>query len=565
MSNESTPKLRLLPAVIVLALQWGVTYYFQYFGSTNDEVVIGNAAAPLLGTILLIIWWLASGQVSWRDRFVGLALFLAAVVAIVATHLPADKGAFLLMDALPLLTLGIVVILYITQTLGLPFWRPLVGVYMVVVVGVFALMRIVTLGGDLSVETAWIWEQRGGGAAAGAEASGTATLPATITAGDWPAFRGPNRDGVVPGVTFGTDWAATPPKEIWRQPIGAGHSSVTIVGDYGFTQEQVGENERITCFSAKTGETVWTNSIKTRHDDTLGGVGPRATPTFANGKIYAQSTAGKFQCLDASTGKAIWTQELTTPESPKPPEYGFASSPLVVGNMVLQYASGAGRNDLAAFKADTGEEIWSAAKGTGGYSSPHLAEIAGVKQVLLWNSVGLQSIDPANGALIWEHEFRKKQYPRCVQPLLAGEGRIALGANMDFGTRLVTASNAGGAWEAKETWTNAKHQPYFNDNVGLKGAIYGFNGNRLCCIDLATGETKWQGKRCGGQVIALPDLDLILALTEKGEVLLVKAESSAYTEVASFKALTGKTWNHPVIANGHLFVRNSEEMACFKL
>lgn len=568
MSEETRGRLRLMPALVILAVQWCVSYYYQAYGSTNNDVVIGNIGTTLIGTILLIVWWLAASRASWRDKFAGLALFGVAVAVIVLTHLP--KGAFLLIKALPALTLGMVAILFVSQALKLPFWRALIMVYVVICVCVFGMMRIVTLGGDLSVDTAWIWEKGAMPstempADAYVEIHGTATLPAAVTAGDWPGFRGPNRDGRVEGVTFATDWEKSPPREVWRRPVGAGHSSMSVVGDYLFTQEQVGAVELVSCYSTKTGEPVWTNSLNTRHDDTLGGVGPRATPTYSNGKVYAQSTAGLLQCLDAATGSVVWTKEMTTPTAPDPPQYGFASSPLALGELVIQYASGAGRHDMVALNAMTGDEVWSAANGTGGYGSPHFAELAGVKQVLLLNSDGAQGYDPANGAKLWEHAWPKKQFPRCVQPILCPGDRLALGGNSDFGTRLISVANTGGAWDVKAEWTNAKHRPYFNDNVRVKDALYGFDGNRLCCVELAKGETTWQGDRCGGQVLALPDMELVLVLTEKGEVSLVKADPSAYTEVATFKAISGKTWNHPIIANGYLFVRNSTEMACFAL
>jgi outer membrane protein assembly factor BamB len=569
MSGETKSPLRLWPALVILAVQWSVSYYYQVYGATNIDVVIGNAATPLICTIALLLWWLLGSRAPWRDRFAGLAVFAVAIGVVLATHLPIDKGLFLLMRVLPALTLGLVAILLVTQLFSLPYQRSLALLYATGCVVFFGLLRVVDLGGDLTALTEWRWKAAPAAAeqavAAHADIKGTATLPAEVGPGDWTSFRGPNRDGHAAGISFSTDWAATPPKELWRRPVGAGHSSISVAGDYLFTQEQAGDVELVSCYSAKTGDAVWTVSVKTRHEDTMGGVGPRATPTYGRGKVYAQSTGGLFQCLDASNGELVWSKEMTTTEDPNPPQYGFASSPLMMGDVVVQYATGAGRSDMAAFKADTGEEVWSTAKGTGGYGSPHLVELAGAKQLMLWNSVGLQAFDPANGNKLWEHVFEKKQFPRCVQPIHAGEGRFVLGANMDFGTRMVTSTQGAGGWEVKENWTNDKHRPYFNDNVAHKGALYGFDGNRLCCLDLATGETKWQGDRCGGQVMALPAMDLVLVLTEKGAVSLVKTDPAAYTEVASFKAITGKTWNHPVIANGKLYVRNSEEMACFEL
>jgi outer membrane protein assembly factor BamB len=570
MSDETQTKsagARLWPALIIVAAQLTVSYGFTEFGSTNIHSVIGNIATPVIGLIALLLWWLFASRVAWRDKIAGVALFTVAVVLILTTQKNQYYGGILLSVALPILTSASVVAMLLTASLGWNRSRLAAAAVLILCTLGFLATRVVTVSSDFVTVTEWrlpLAKKSGGMALAKPGIEGSAVLPAAAAATDWPGFRGPGRDGRATGVSFSTDWN-TPPRQLWRRPIGPGHSALTIVGDYVFTQEQAGGDELVSCYSAKTGEAVWTNSVATKHDDTMGGEGPRATPTYANGKLYAQSAGGLLQCLDAATGKALWTAELTTPASPKPPMYGFASSPLVHGDLVIQYSSGAGRNDMFALNANTGAEVWSAAKNTGGYGSPHLATLDGVQQVLLLNSDGIQSYEPAQGAKIWEHVWPKKEFPRCVQPVLDDAGGIALGANTDFGTRLVRAKKGDTGWTVAEEWTNKKHRPYFNDNIGHKGYLYGFDGNRLCCVDLKTGEHKWQGPRCGGQVMVVVDMDMLLVLTEKGKVLLVKADPAEYAEVASFDALQGKTWNHPSIANGKLYVRNSDEAACYEL
>lgn len=562
------PRLRMWPAVIITTLQCGVSYYFKQFGSSQNESVLGNVIVPVASLLLLLLWWLFASRALWRDRLLGLVLFLAVAASIVLPQSNPFQGGILLSFALLVMTTGSAYAMAIAGLVrpGCERWAG--AAVLLLSAAVYACVRVDTVGSDFVAQTSWRWhparQAATGQAGLAPDIKGTATLPGAISVGDWPGFRGPNRDGQAVGVTFGTDWS-TPPKELWRRPAGAGHSSFVVLGDVFFTQEQAGAHEIVGCFNAATGAPIWTYGLPVRHDDTMGGVGPRATPAYANGKLYAQSAGGTLLCLDAATGALVWKQEMTTPENQGKPEYGYVSSPLVLGDLVIQYACGAGRSDLAAFNAATGAEVWSAAQKTGGYSSPHYAEIDGVKQVLHLNSAGLQGYVPKTGAKLWEHVWQKKQYPRCVQPLLAGGGLIALGATTDFGTRGVKVSKNGEAWDVSEAWNNRKHRPYFNDNVAHKGYIYGFDGNRLCCLNATTGEQQWQGERYGGQVLALPDMDLLLVLTEKGEVVLVKADPAAFTVVAQFKAIDGKTWNHPVIAHGKLFVRNSDEMACFAL
>lgn len=558
---------RVWPAAVILGTQLAVSYGFAQFGSTNLQSVAGNVVAPLVGAIAMGLWWLFGSRVPKSTALLLLALLIPVLATIVLTQKNNYYGGVLTAQALPVISGGALVCAALGCALSWSLVRAVGVAWLVGVTAYFAGQHVQGVGGDFVPITVWRWEQGVGEVVADAatDVKGTATLPATITAADWPGFRGPGRDGHATGVTFATDWNTTPPKELWRRPIGAGHSSVVVAGDYGFTQEQEGTREVVLCFELATGKTVWSSGLPVKHDDTMGGEGPRATPLYLGGKLYTQSAGGLLQCLDARTGAPVWKQEMLTAPTQSPPQYGFASSPLAVGDLIVQFASGAGRDDLAAFNALTGAEVWSAAKDTGGYSSPHLATVAGVPQVLMLQSQGIVSVDPTSGATLWEHAWKQKQFPRCTQPYVTEDGGIALGANTDFGTRRIDVAKTDAGWDVKEAWTNDAHRPYFNDNVGHKGYLYGFDGNRLCCVDLKTGETKWQGSRYGGQVMVVTDLDLLLVLTEKGKVALVKADPTAFAEVASIDAVKGKTWNHPTIAHGRLIVRNSAEMACYEL
>ena len=173
--------------------------------------------------------------------------------------------------------------------------------------------------------------------------------------------------------------------------------------------------------------------------------------------------------------------------------------------------------------------------------------------------------DPETGIPLWEHLWKIKTNPRCVQPLVVDGQHIVLGATGTAGSRLLRIQKKDASWDIKEEWTTKAFRPYFNDCVSHKGYIYGFDGDRFACIDLKTGERRWEGKRYSGQLLLFPDMDTILVLSEAGDVVLIQATPERFNEIARFKALTGKTWNHPVVAHGKLFVRNAEEAACFEL
>jgi outer membrane protein assembly factor BamB len=303
------------------------------------------------------------------------------------------------------------------------------------------------------------------------------------TGADWPGFRGPGRDGVVRGVRIRTDWAASPPVELWRRPIGPGWSSFAVRGDLLYTQVQRGEHEVVACYNATTGEPVWTHRDAARFWESNAGAGPRGTPTLSNGRVYTLGATGILNALDARNGAVAWSRKPASDTGSKLPDWGFASSPLVVDDVVIVATAGA----LVAYDAATGERRWLGPTGGWGYSSPHLVTIDGVAQVLLLNGTGAISVAPADGKVLWEHKWPGDG---IVQPALTADGDVLL---------------------------------------------------------------------------LLPDQDLLLVLSEKGELALVKAAPDQFTELARIPAIEGKTWNHPVLAGDVLLVRNDQEMAAFRL
>lgn len=561
----STPPLRVRTALVVVVVQWALIYGFARWGSTNVQNFIGLALVPLVSSLILVVWWLRTKSVPWKERLLGLALVATTLAGVVQVQ--PNQGIFMLAYALPVMLTGLVLLFAVTLTLSWPARRWAALLLIAVCTAHFGMQRVDSIGGNLYPIIAWRWspnaEERSAALTASA-AHGTAALPAALTAADWPGFRGAARDNRVLGVSFSTDWAATPPKEVWRHEIGPAWSSFAQVGNYLYTQEQRGEEEFVTCYDAGTGKEVWSNRVTARFEDAMG-LGPRATPTYDRGKLFAIGATGTFQCLDASNGQVLWTQDISTDGGKSFPLYGYASSPLVVGERVVLYACGAGKKTLSAFDIATGQEAWSAAADTRGYASPQLSILDGVPQILLPNNLGLQSFQPETGEELWTHDWPFGTYPRCTQPAVSDDGLVIVGTSGETGTRYIDVIKTDDTWVSKEAWTNNKFRPYFNDGVYHEGHFYGFDGNRMNCIDLATGEAKWQGERYGGQIIVIADMDLLLILGEKGKLVLVNATPDAFAEVTEFKALTGKTWNHPVIANGKLFVRNAEEMACFEL
>ncbi len=381
---------------------------------------------------------------------------------------------------------------------------------------------------------------------------------AAATSADWPGFRGPRRDGIVRGARIATDWSASPPVELWRRPIGPGWSSFAVRGDLVYTQEQRGDEEVVSCYKLSTGEPVWGHRDPARFWESNGGAGPRGTPTLHGGRVYALGATGILNALDGDSGAVLWSRNAATDTKTETPGWGFSSSPLIFEDVVIVAVEGT----LAAYDLATGAPRWTGPKGGGSYSSPHLSTIGGVRQVLLMSGSQTTSVAPADGTVLWKHKGLGGG--NIVQPALTADGDVLVGTMEGLG-RVAVAHGAQG-WTAQDRWTSNGLKPYFNDFVVHEGHAYGFDGRFLSAIDLADGKRKWKGGRYGyGQLVLLPEQDLLVVLSEEGELGLVKATPDQFTELGRVPAIKGKTWNHPVLVGDVLLVRNGEEMAAFRL
>ena len=363
---------------------------------------------------------------------------------------------------------------------------------------------------------------------------------------------------MVHGARIASDWSHSPPVALWRRAIGPGWSSLAVSGDRFYTQEQRGEDEVVACYNTATGQPVWTHRDGVRFFESNGGAGPRATPTLSNGRVYTFGATGILNALAAGDGAVVWSRNAAADTHTKVPDWGFASSPLVVGDLVIVAVAG----KLVAYDLATGDPRWFGQSDGVSYSSPQLLTIDGVAQILLMSASGASSVTPANGTRLWEHAWPGSA---IVQPALTPDGDVLI-THIERGTRRIAVAHGPGGWTVDERWTSNALKPYFNDFVVHKGHAFGFDGRILTSIDLKDGTRTWKGGRYGnGQLVLLPDQDLLLVLSEEGELALVGATPDQFTELARFPAIEGKTWNHPVLVGDVLLVRNGQEIAAFRL
>lgn len=571
------PRLRLWPAVVIIALQWLVVLVPAQVAPGTMFHFFGMFLGPIVGTTAILAWWLFGSRLPWRERWLGLLTFGAITGVGFACFHKSMGMSSLLIYTLPLVTTASIVWLIVTARLT---WRTRrVGLIVILAgaCGYSALIRFEGIDGSMGAAFHYRWQPTAEDlslASIGARArqveshaDGSAVENLVLQPGDWPCFRGPERDGRLKDVRIATDWKERPPREVWRQRIGPGWSSFAVVGDYLFTQEQRGEDELVVCYDAATGAERWIHTDRARFMETLGGAGPRATPTFHEGKIYALGATGILNCLDAATGRAQWSRDIVKDSGAAVPVWGFSASPLVAAGVVTVFAGSDDekKKSVLGYDAALGDQVWSAGDGKLSYCSTQLSHLYGVEQVVVATEKGASAFDPASGKVLWQHQW-PSDAQRVIQPAIVGDSDVLIGTGFGMGLRRVHISRQGDEWTTEEIWTTRAIKPYFNDLVVHGDYLYGFDSGLFTCVNLADGKLKWKVRGYGnGEVLLLADQDLLLVLSETGDVALIDAIPDRHNERGRFKAIEGKTWNHPVVAHGKLFVRNGEEAACFEL
>jgi outer membrane protein assembly factor BamB len=400
------------------------------------------------------------------------------------------------------------------------------------------------------------------------------------TEDDFPQFLGPRRSDRVENVKLARPWTDRQPQLVWRHKIGAGWSAFSVVGGHAITMEQRGDWEMVTCYSVKSGQLEWSHADKTRYERLEAGIGPRSTPTIDNEMVFALGALGHLICLDGDTGKCVWEKDLLK-EYDIPIEggkhedvvlWGRSNSPLIVGHRVIVPIGGPKGGklvSLAAFDKQTGALVWEGGDKQISYSSPAVATLAGAKQILIANEDTLAGHDVKTGKQLWEYPWpgRTNVNPNVSQAVPIPPNRVFISKGYGGGSMLLELDpNGDGTFKAREVWKNPRAmKTKFTNVFVLAGCAYGLSDGILECVDLSDGQRKWkQGTYGHGQILGVGDL--LLVLTEEGEVVLVEATPDSPNNVLGrFQAIEGMTWNNMALSGPYLLVRNAEEAACYKL
>ena len=569
-SPQGTSRVgRIWPILTLVGLFWGVT-----IGLTQLEMpmVVRFGSGLLLLLVLFVgflVWWFRVRGLSKGERLLGFVGLLGSWLIFGFLNHPSFNHVSTLMGGLPWAVTFTAIWMWLMRSADDRLRRRGLLIGFMVVFGAFTLLRWKGLDGAQQGEVAWRWtpsaeelflkERMEKAPAAGRELDAASEWVAGPE--DWVQFRGPDRKGIAPPTGL-ADWTNSPPQLVWKTRVGPAWSSMIVVGDRLVTQEQRGDYEAVVCYDADSGKEVWEAELPGRFEESLSGPGPRATPTFADGAIYAYGATGQFCRIDAATGEVSWSRDLLHEVGAQVPQWGLSVSPLFVDRGIYLFMGGPEDYGVARYDPSSGMDIWRRPAGKISYSSPQYVELGGVPQVIFLDEVSIKSFRGSN--ILWElpHDG---PFQAMLQPQQISETELLV--QSDFGVMLLDVVQEGDDWKVSKRWSSNRLKPGFNDFVVHERHIYGLDDGILCCLQVEDGKRVWKRGRYGhGQLLLVPEpLPRLVVLGEQGEVTQVAASPDGLQEFGSFQAIDGKCWNHPVIHKNRLYVRNGVEMACFDL
>jgi outer membrane protein assembly factor BamB len=386
------------------------------------------------------------------------------------------------------------------------------------------------------------------------------SLAVPLLAADWPQWRGPNRDGISAETGLLAAWPSGGPKVIWRiSGLGVGYSSFSIVNGRMYTQGQRGNQEFVLALDVKTGSKVW-ETPTSRNFENDRGSGPRGTPTFDNGKLYAMTGEGTVVCLDAATGKVLWQMDSVKKFGATIPHWGYSESPLIDGDRVIVMPGGRGAS-LVSLDKRTGELQWKTGDDYAGYSSAILADVNGSKQVIALSGLSAFGVQESTGELLWRYGKIANNVANIATPIYK-DGAVFLSSAYDTGCALLKLNPKG----MQEVYFNRDMMNHYSSSVLVDGTLYGYSNSNLVAMDFKTGKQLWKNRSVGKGSVTYADKRLY-ALGEDGMVGLIEASPAAYHEVSRFEYQKGSlpSWSPLVISDGRLFLRDQDNLTSYDI
>jgi outer membrane protein assembly factor BamB len=382
--------------------------------------------------------------------------------------------------------------------------------------------------------------------------------------GEWPQWRGPNRDGISTETGLLKQWPAGGPPLVWKaKGAGRGYSSMAISGGRLFTMGVRGDKEYLIAFDVATGEEVWATPHGAVYRDDRGD-GPRGTPTIDGNKGYALGANGDLSCFDTTTGRLLWTMNVLKKFGGSNINWGISESPLVLGEKVLINPGGPGASIVALNKKD-GSVIWKSQSEPAGYSSAINVEAGGVNQVVFFTSRRAVGLDVRDGKLLWQYERPANDVANVATPV-ARANRVFISSDYGVGGGLVEIKATDNGVRADEVYFTREMRNHHSTSVLVGDYLYGFSSSILTAMRFDTGEIAWRDRSVGKGSLVYADGNLY-CFSENGVVGLVEATPSGYREKGRFTIQQGSlpTWTHPVIAGGRLYIRDQDTIYAYDI
>jgi len=387
-------------------------------------------------------------------------------------------------------------------------------------------------------------------------------IASTAFAQDWPQWRGPNRDGKVAGFTAPQTWPKTLASK-WKVTVGQGDATPALVADKLYVFARQDADEVTLCLNAADGKEIWKDKYPAppfQGPDSRAHMGPRSSPTVADGKVLTLGVLGVLSCLDANTGKPLWRNDKYTAV----PRFHASMSPIIADGLAIAHLGGENNGALVAFDLTTGAEKWKWAVEGPHYASPALMTVDGAKSIVTLTAKSAVALSLADGKLLWQTPFAPQGMSyNAATPIIDGQTVIITGAGR--GTKALKIEKQGDTFSAKELWANPQLATQFNSPILKDGFLFGLsNTNNLYCIDAATGKTAWTNPdKSGAQGFgAIVDAGSVLfALPNNSELVAFKPDAKAYAEVAKIKVADSQTYTHPIVAGNRIFVKDQQSLA----
>ena len=400
-------------------------------------------------------------------------------------------------------------------------------------------------------------------------------LTISAYAADWPQWLGPNRNGISNETDL--HWPATGPEVRWRIPLGQGFSGISNADGRIFTMFAQGEDEYAICLDTETGSEIWRYRTGPYYQESQGGDGPRSTPTVDDSTVYILGATGRLSAHRAASGTLIWERDLSKEFNSEVPKWGFSTSPLVEGDLLLVEVGGTDRNFVidmvvdyepeataVALDKDTGETIWTALNEKMSYSSPIAFTAAGERQIAYFTAYSLTGLSPIDGKVLWRHPWKTRWDVSASTPIYIAPDRIFISTGDDSGGAVFEIEKNSDGLSAKQIWQNKKMKNHFGTSILYEGHLYGFDNSILKCLDAASGEEQWKTRGYAKGTLIIADGHLIV-LGEGGELGLIEATPTAFIEKTKVQILNGRCWTVPSIAEGRIYIRNESEMVSLEV